>query len=179
MTAEIFLAVFLASILVAALQWVCILTVYRPLNAWWANRRWDALQQGDRCIDPGGCTEKRYAGSLFCQEHGIGSGPRVTSALFSEYPAFQGLHGAADFVSLGAAEGTPGVLDTAAFDANMRHFDAHQDLGLAALDVSEGHTVRLHDAARAFRETVTPKQRRAMLAMAAFRKAQHAPDDPM
>jgi hypothetical protein len=43
MTAEIFLAVFLASLLVAAVQWVFIFTVHRPVQRWMANRAWDKL----------------------------------------------------------------------------------------------------------------------------------------
>lgn len=43
MTAEIFLAVFLASLLVAVVQWMFVLTVYLPAKRWLANRAWDRL----------------------------------------------------------------------------------------------------------------------------------------
>lgn len=43
MTAELFLAVFLASLLVGAIQWAFVFTVYRPVQRWLANRAWEKL----------------------------------------------------------------------------------------------------------------------------------------
>lgn len=68
-----------------------------------------------------------------------------------------------------------GVLNKGAFEDHVRHFDAQQDLSLAALDVRENGygTEALVAAALAFRETTTPMQRKQMRGMSAFRKAQH------
>lgn len=82
MTAEMFLAVFLASLLVGVVQWVFVLTVYLPVKRWLANRAWarmakegdaSALFPGSRCIDPSGCLKNRAPESVFCREHGPGA----------------------------------------------------------------------------------------------------------
>jgi hypothetical protein len=98
MTAEIFLAVLLATALVGALQWVFVVTIYLPVRRWLANRSWESLQKGTRCIDPSGCPKNRYHGSLFCQEHGPGNCQPVDStALLSEYPALPPMKATAGF----------------------------------------------------------------------------------
>jgi hypothetical protein len=94
-----------------------------------------------------------------------------------------------DFVSLGADDvcrAVPGVLDKAAFVSQRRRFDAEQDLLMAALDVSDDLRVEggqsaehLLAAVVAYRQATPARVARQLRAMAAFRKAQHVPDDPV
>lgn len=64
-----------------------------------------------------------------------------------------------------------------------RMFEAQSELCLAALDVTDDIQAdganRVIAAALAFRHATTPGRRKQMRAMEAFRKAQHAPDDPV
>lgn len=104
----------------------------------------------------------------------------------------QSWHGAVgdpmgDYISVGSeCRAVPGVLDKAAADSAMKQFEAQQALCLAALDVADdlrtdnGRSAdRVVAAAQAFRRDTPPRVRKQMKAMAAFRKAQHAPDDPV
>jgi len=155
MTAEIFLAVFLASLLVAVVQWVFLFTVYRPLQRWLANRSWDSLQKSDRCIDRS-CPRNRHPGSLFCQEHGPGQ-PVESTALFAEYPAHLPMKATAGFDVAAPSDFTEDAI---------RSFHAGADLQLAALDVSDGYAQRLHDAARSYREATSPIRAKEIREMA-------------
>lgn len=90
-----------------------------------------------------------------------------------------------DFVSVGA-DYVPCPLESPEEQASsQRQFEAQSDLCLAALDVTDDYrdprptVARAIAAAQAFRRATTPERRKQMRAMEAFRKAQHAPDDPV
>lgn len=90
-----------------------------------------------------------------------------------------------DLVSVGA-DYVPCPLESPEEQANShRQFTAQSELCLAALDVTDDFrdprpTIdRMIAAAQAFRRATTPGRRKQMRAMAAFRKVQHAPDDPV
>lgn len=90
-----------------------------------------------------------------------------------------------DLVTVGAGF-VPCSLESTEEQANShRQFEAQSELCLVALDVTDDFrdrrpTVdRVLAAAQAFRRATTPRARKQMRAMVAFRKAQHAPDDPV
>lgn len=91
-----------------------------------------------------------------------------------------------DLVSVGA-DYVPCPLGSPEEQANShRQFEAQQVLCLAALDVADdlkddrGQSVdRVVAAAQAFRRATTPRARKQMRAMAAFRNVQDGPDDPV
>lgn len=90
---------------------------------------------------------------------------------------------AGSLVSVGA-DYVPCSLESSEEQAQShRQFEAQSALCLAALDVTDDlqsdGVNRVVAAALAFRHATTTRVRKQMRAMEAFRKAQHAPDDPV
>jgi hypothetical protein len=148
MTAEIFLAVFLAMVLVAALQWVFIVTVYQPVQRWLANRAWEKLGKQ-------------------------GSVPAKFAELFPapvplHNPASQGVGGLDLAVP---SDLTPEALRS--FNAGV----ALQMAALSFADnpgpTEEG---RFQDAALAFRNATTPTRAKELREMAEFHRSMQRGD---